>query len=176
MSGSLGFVLALATAFLAASGFLTRRVRAGNLALAGAGAGAAGLLLLRGHLGLAVAVGATSWSVVAAAQVMSRLIEEVEARRETTERPPEPWLVALFSAVLLTVALGVASVAVNWPGAPRGRSAPAEGGAPPGGALPEVALPGAAPSAVEAGLLALASFAAIWALAVVRRSVERDAA
>lgn len=170
MSGSLALVIALATVLLAAAGFLTRRVRAGNLALAAAGGGASALLLLSGHLGLAVAVGAASWSVVAAAQVMARLIEDVEARRESKEPEREPWLVALLSAVLLGLSLAVATAAVNWPGA---RTAAVQGEAAIAG---KAAAGGhAAPSAVEAGLLALASLAAIWGLAVVRGSVERDA-
>lgn len=168
MSGSLAAVIALATVLLAAAGFLTRRVRAGNLALAAAGGGASALLLLRGHLGLAVAVGAASWSVVAAAQVMARLIEDVEARRESKEPEREPWLVALLSAVLLGLSLAVATAAVNWPGATE--PAPAGDDAAVGAA----AGAHASPTATEAGLLALASLAAIWGLAVVRGSVERD--
>ncbi len=174
MTGSLALLLALATVILAAAGFLTRRVPAGNLALAAAGAGASGLLLVRGHVGLAIAMAAVSWSVAAAAQAMARLLDEVEARQETGERAHEPWLVALLSAGILTLSLAVATAAVDWPSrstAGDTGAAAVAGAAVVAAADSSRAAPSGGLSALDTTLLALVGLAAIAGLLVLRRSL-----
>lgn len=113
MSQPAALLLAVLTLGLAVAGFLVPRARLGNLALAATGAAAGGLLFLKGHLGLGIAVAGVLWSLSGAAQGMARLLDEVESQRGGA-RPQEPWLVALLSAGILTFSLALAAAAVDW--------------------------------------------------------------
>ena len=109
--------VAVATIFFAIVALRSTRLGLGGGALAVTGAGAAAMFFLTGFAGIGVATLACSWGVAAAGQVVGRVITQVEAGR--SERAiREPWVVALFSTLILLGALALAIVAVDWPLSP----------------------------------------------------------
>jgi hypothetical protein len=143
-------LLGLVTFALAGMALLTRRLFARAMALSAMGAALFSLLFVAGFPGMAVSALAAVWGVAAGGLVVGWTLSRVEAPLEDPGRRG-PWLLALASSTLLSGALAIGILAVDWPGTrPDARSvAPA----------PDAALAGWALAALTlAAALALAAF------------------
>lgn len=122
MSNVLAALLGIAAAAFAGLALISRRNFAAAAALAGMGTLVAALLVVSGLPELGVTALACAWGVAAAGLVVGRTLSDVDARSRHGA-PRGPWLLAFASSLLIVAALGLAILAVDWPGA-HGPTAP----------------------------------------------------